>query len=55
MEIIEAMLVLPFEHARLSGLVTLQEKDQYAEGLKFWLYHRRDIMASIDHMQPIKS
>lgn len=48
------MLVLPFEHARLEGLTTLEEREFYMEGLKFWFYHRRDIKASLDSMQPIR-
>ena len=48
------MLVLPFEHARLDGLCNLEEKEFYMEGFKFWFYHRKDIQASLDSLQPIR-
>jgi len=33
--VIEAMLVLPLEHARLEGQAALEQKEIYLEGLKF--------------------
>ena len=53
--VIEAMLVLPLEHARLEGQAALEQKEIYLEGLKFWTYHRRDIAAALDCMLPVKS
>jgi len=53
LDIIESMIVLPFEHSRLQQVKDLEYKEQYMGELKFWLYHRRDIKTSLDQMQPI--
>lgn len=52
--VIEAMLVLPLEHSRLEGQAALEQQNFYLEGLKYWMYHRRDIAASLDSMQPVE-
>lgn len=53
-DIIEAMLVLPFEHSRLKGLADLEYTASYMSELKFWLYHLRDIRASLDSTKSIR-
>ena len=47
LDIIESMIVLPFEHSRLEKIKNLEYKEQYMGELKFWLYHRRDIKTSL--------
>jgi hypothetical protein len=47
-EIIQALLVLPFEHQRLQGIIDLEHKTSYLGTLRFWQYHLGDIQASLN-------
>ena len=55
MDVIEAMLVLPFEHARLLGLAETHYTDAYLSELNFWQYHLRNIFAALDATKPIRA
>jgi len=54
-DVIEAMLVLPFEHARLLGLAETHYTDAYLSELNFWQYHLRNIFAALDATKPIRA
>ena len=47
-EIIQAMLVLPFEHQRFKGIHDFDEKFSYEGEIEFWFYHLRDIKNSLE-------
>lgn len=54
-KIIEAMLVLPFEHARLQELAETQTTESCLSELRFWQYHLRNISAAHDCTKPIRA
>jgi hypothetical protein len=43
LEIIQAMLVLPFEHQRMSSIQDFEHNTVFMGEVEYWQYHLRDI------------
>jgi len=47
LDIIQAMIVLPFEHKRMGGVLSGQQQIAFKGELQFWLYHLRDVQTAL--------
>ena len=53
-ELVQAMLVLPFELTRIKALMEMQHSEAYLAELSFWFYHLRDFSESLKNTQSTK-
>lgn len=53
-ELVQAMLVLPFELMRIKAMKEIQYQEAYLAELSFWFYHLRDCAESLKNAQSTK-